>query len=51
MGLLILGVGGVAFGVAAWSLKGSSSLIGLFWWVLPVAVVVAVIALIRLFRT
>jgi len=45
-----LGMGGVALGLVAFSLQGSASMLGLIWWVLPIAVVLLVIGVIRLFR-
>lgn len=45
-----MGMGSVALGLVAFSLRGSASMLGLIWWVLPIAVVLLVIGVIRLFR-
>ena len=48
--LLLLGIGAFVFGIAAFSLKGTSSLIGIFWWVLPATLIAVLIALIGILR-
>ena len=47
---LLLGIGGVALGAVAFSLRGSASMLGLVWWILPIAVVLLVLGIVRLFR-
>ncbi|MCU6435054.1 hypothetical protein LPB67_14850 [Undibacterium sp. Jales W-56] len=48
--LLFVGLGGIALGLAAWTLRGTSSLLGLAWWVGPIALIVAIIAVVRILR-
>lgn len=48
--LLLVGLGGLAFGLIAWSLRGTSTLLGAFWWLLPISLVVTVVAVVRLLR-
>lgn len=47
---LLLGIGGVALGAVAFSLRGSDSMLGLVWWILPIAIVLLVLGIVRLFR-
>ncbi|MDY7539770.1 hypothetical protein QN372_01655 [Undibacterium sp. RTI2.1] len=48
--LLLLGVGGMLFGVVGFSLRDTSAVLGLFGWVLPFAMVVTVVAMMRILR-
>jgi len=47
---LLVGLGGVALGALAWSLRGTSSLLGVVWWLLPVALLVLVVGVWRVLR-
>lgn len=47
---LLLGLGGLALGVIAWSLRGTSSPLGALWWILPIALVVTVVGIVRIVR-
>lgn len=47
---LLLALGGVAALVLTSGLRGTSSLLGVFWWTLPLALVVLVIAVLRFLR-
>lgn len=47
---LLMGIGGLALGAVAWTLKGTSSLLGVIWWVLPVALIIFVVGIFRLWR-
>jgi hypothetical protein len=48
--LLFVGLGGVVIGLAAWALRGTSSLLSLIWWVGPIALIVVIIGIVRLVR-
>ncbi len=48
--LPLLGVGALAFGIAAASLKGTSSLLSIFGWVLPIGLVVLLIGIFKFFK-
>ena len=48
--LLILGIGGVALGIAAASMKGTTSLLAIVEWLLPFAVLFFLFALFRIFK-
>lgn len=47
---LLLGLGGVALGVLAWSLRGTFSILGEVWWLLPGALVLLAVGIFRLLR-
>ena len=47
---LLLGLGSVALGLLAWSLRGTSSILGLVWWLLPLALVLLAVGVVRVFR-
>ena len=47
---LLLGLGGTALGVLAWSLRGTSSILGVLWWFLPAGLVLLAVAIVRVLR-
>ena len=47
---LLLGIGGLVLGTVAWSLRGTSSLLGVLWWILPVALVILIVGVVRILR-
>ncbi|GKT26370.1 hypothetical protein [Acidovorax sp. SUPP3334] len=45
---LAMGIGGVALGLLAWSLRGTASALGMLWWFLPVALVLLLVGIVRI---
>ncbi len=45
---LLMGIGGVALGLLAWSLRGTASTLGMLWWFLPVGLVLLLVGIVRL---
>lgn len=47
---LLVGIGGLVLGTVAFSFRDTSSFLGVLWWMLPVAAIVFIVGVVRVWR-